>query len=54
MAAEYTFLIVFISIIAVLGMVVLGPSISDFFTAVGGAVPDTEANPPCPLGNCGS
>lgn len=54
LAAEYSFLITFIAIVATLGMVSLGPSIADFFEAVGGAVPDTSENPPCPFGGCGS
>ena len=51
-AAEYSFLITFIAIVATLGMVALGPSIADFFFEVGDAIPDTQASPPCPLGGC--
>lgn len=51
-SAEYAFLIAFIAIVASLGMVVLGPSIADYFGAVTNVVPDTSANPPCPLGGC--
>lgn len=51
-AVEYTFLIVFIAIVATLGMVLIGPSIADYFDAVTRVVPDTSANPPCPLGDC--
>jgi len=52
MAAEYAFLIAFIAIVGALGMVALGPSIADYFTAVTQVVPDTSANPPCPMGGC--
>ena len=52
LSAEYSFLITFIAIVATLGMVSLGPSIADLFEAVGGAVPDTSENPPCPFGGC--
>lgn len=51
-AAEYAFLIVFIAIIAILGMVLLGPSIADYFEALTRLVPDTSETPPCPLGDC--
>lgn len=51
-SAEYAFLIVFIAIVATLGMVLIGPSIADYFEAVTRVVPDTSANPPCPLGDC--
>ena len=50
LAAEYGFLITFIAIVAALGMVVLGPSIADYFEAITRVVPDTSVNPPCPLG----
>jgi len=57
-ASEYAFLITFIAILATAGMFLLGPSIADYFTAVGaGAVPnavDADGNPPCPFGGCGS
>lgn len=54
-ASEYAFLITFISIIAAAGMVFLGPSIADYFGAVGaGAVPNTQGTPLCPFGGCGS
>ena len=49
-SAEYAFLIVFIAIVATLGMVLIGPSIADYFDAVTRLVPDTQANPPCPFG----
>jgi Flp pilus assembly pilin Flp len=53
-ASEYAFLIAFISIIAAAGMVILGPSIADYFSAVGaGAVPnpvDAAGKPLCPFG----
>jgi Flp pilus assembly pilin Flp len=52
LAAEHALLIVFIAIAASLGMVALGPGISDYFDAVTRLVPDTEANPPCPFGGC--
>lgn len=49
-SAEYSFLIVFIAIVATLGMVLLGPNIAYYFDAVTRLVPDTSANPPCPFG----
>lgn len=49
-AAEYAFLIVFIAIVAVLGMVLLGPNIANYFEALTRLVPDSSANPPCPFG----
>lgn len=51
-AAEYAYLIVFIAIVATLGMVLIGPSIADYFDAVTRMVPDTSETPPCPLGDC--
>jgi len=52
-ASEYAFLLTFIAIVATAGMFVLGPSIADYFSAVGaGAVPNTQGTPPCPLGGC--
>ena len=51
-SAEYSFLIAFIVIVATLGMVLIGPSISDYFDAVTRLVPDTSETPPCPLGDC--
>ena len=55
-SGEYSFLIVFIAIVATLGMILLGPNISDYFAAVGaGAVPnpvDAQGKPPCPFGGC--
>lgn len=50
--AEYAFLLVFIAIVAVAGMVVMGPNLSFFFSQVGNTVPNTAADPPCPLGGC--
>ena len=50
-SAEYTFLITFIAIVATLGMVFLGPPIADYFTAVGGRIPDTQATPVFPFGS---
>lgn len=49
-ASEYALLIVFIAIVATLGMVLLGPNIAYYFDAVTRLVPDTSANPPCPFG----
>ena len=55
-ASEYAFLITFIAILATAGMFLLGPSIADYFSAVGaGAVPnpiDGDSKPLCPLGGC--
>lgn len=50
-SAEYTFLITFIAIAATLGMVFLGPPIADYFTAVGGRIPDTQTTPIFPFGS---
>jgi Flp pilus assembly pilin Flp len=49
-ASEYALLIVFIAIVATLGMVILGPGLADYFDAVTRLVPNTSANPPCPFG----
>jgi len=49
-SAEYAFLLAFIAIVATLGMVLIGPSIADYFEAVTRTVPDTSVIPPCPLG----
>lgn len=49
-SAEYAFLVAFVAIVATLGMVLIGPSIADYFDAVTRTVPDTSVNPPCPLG----
>jgi len=51
-AAEYAYLIVFIAIVAALGMVLIGPNIADYFDAVTRLIPDTSETPPCPLGDC--
>ena len=37
-AAEYAFLIVFISIVAAIGMVILGDGLLSYFTALGAAI----------------
>lgn len=49
-AAEYAYLIAFIAIVATLGMVLIGPSIADYFDAVTRLVPDNSATPSCPFG----
>ena len=54
-ASEYAFLLTLIAIAATAGMFILGPSVADYFSAVGaGAVPNPQGTPPCPFGGCGS
>ncbi len=52
LSAEYSFLIVFIAIVAGLGMLIVGDGIGYYFEALTRIVPDTQENPPCPLGGC--
>ncbi len=52
LSAEYSFLIVFIAIATSLGMLALGPGIAEYFEGISRLVPDTQDNPPCPMGGC--
>ncbi len=47
--AEHALLVVFVAIIAVFGMVILGPSIAEYFVEVGDAVPDPATVPSCQM-----
>ena len=51
-SAEHSLLLVFVAIVAALGMLSLGPEIGDYFEVLGNWVPDGEENPPCPFGGC--
>ena len=48
-ATEYAFLIAFISIVAAIGMVLLGNNLSAFFNDIGVALTDMSSNLPCPF-----
>ena len=45
-ATEYAFLIAFISIVAAIGMVLLGDNLSEFFNEIGIALENAGANLP--------
>ncbi len=45
-ATEYAFLIAFISIVAAIGMVLLGDNLSEFFNEIGVALENAGANLP--------
>ena len=48
-ATEYAFLIAFISIVAAIGMVLLGDNLSAFFNDIGVALKTMSSNLPCPF-----
>ena len=48
-ATEYAFLIAFISIVAAIGMVLLGDNLSNFFNDIGVALTNISSNLPCPF-----
>ncbi len=48
-ATEYAFLIAFISIVAAIGMVLLGDNLSEFFNDIGVALENAGGNIPDPF-----
>ena len=48
-ATEYAFLIAFISIVAAIGMVLLGDNLSEFFNDIGLALTNISNNLPAPF-----